>query len=243
MFRPCVLIPVYNHEHAIGSVVARSLKYKVPCILVDDGSSKACAAVLDTVASNYPSDIVLLRHEKNQGKGAACLTGVQYAAQAKYSHVLQIDADGQHATEDIPKFLEAAFANPLAVITGYPIYDENIPALRFYGRYFTHVWVWINTLSLEIKDSMCGFRVYPVSHVIQLAQRQSVERRMAFDTDVIVRLFWEGVDIINLPTRVNYPVDGISHFRVWNDNLQISRMHAKLFFGMLARMPKLLRRR
>jgi hypothetical protein len=129
------------------------------------------------------------------------------------------------------------------VISGYPVYDESVPAIRFYCRYLTHVWVWINTLSLQIRDSMCGFRVYPVAPVIALAARQKIGARMNFDTDIIVRLYWEGLDVVNLPTRVSYPSDGVSHFRVWLDNVLITRMHATLFFGMLLRMPKLLMRK
>jgi hypothetical protein len=60
---------------------------------------------------------------------------------------------------------------------------------------------------------------------------------------VIVRLFWEGVPIVNLPTPITYRADNVSHFHLWRDNLRISRMHACLFFGMLRRLPRLLRRR
>jgi hypothetical protein len=66
---------------------------------------------------------------------------------------------------------------------------------------------------------------------------------MNFDTDIIVRLYWSGMEVINLPVRVSYPADGVSHFRVWRDNAQISWMHTKLFFGMLPRIPQLLLRK
>ena len=243
MFNPCVLIPVYNHEHAIGAVVAGVLEHDVPCILVDDGSSAACAKVLDDLAAAQPEKIKLVRHRFNSGKGAAVLTGFRRASEAGYSHVLQIDADGQHCVADIPKFLDLAAAHPAAIVAGYPQYDESVPKLRLYGRYLTHVWVWINTLSFQIKDSMCGFRVYPVAPVVALAARQKIGARMNFDTDILVRLYWDGLDVLNLPTRVSYPADGVSHFRVWLDNVLITRMHATLFFGMLWRLPHLLSRK
>jgi len=115
--------------------------------------------------------------------------------------------------------------------------------LRFYGRYLTHVWVWINTLSLAIKDSMCGFRVYPVQAVESLTRRHPIGERMNFDTEILVRLYWDGLEIINVPTKVGYPTDGVSHFRGWHDNFLISRMHTVLFFGMLLRLPGLLARK
>lgn len=241
-FNPCIVIPVFNHEHAIGAVVARLLVHGVPLILVDDGSAAAGALALDALAAAHPGQLTLLRHAQNQGKGGAVLTACRHAQAHGYSHALQIDADGQHETHDVPRFLAQARAAPSAVIVGYPQYDESVPAARYYGRYATHVWVWINTLSLQIRDSMCGFRVYPLAPLMALARRRQLGQRMNFDTDVLVRLYWDGLVMVNLPTRVGYPSDGVSHFQLWRDNVQISAMHARLFFGMLWRAPRLLAR-
>jgi glycosyltransferase involved in cell wall biosynthesis len=240
MFRPCVVIPVYNHEHAIQGVLAQVLAHGLPVILVDDGCSAACAAVLDGLAAAHPDRVVLERHAVNRGKGGAVLTGFERAARDGHSHVLQVDADGQHSVDDVPRFLAAARAAPHAVIAGCPVYDESVPALRLYARYLTHVWVWINTLSLAIRDSMCGFRVYPVAPVLALARRRRLGLRMNFDIEILVRLYWDGMTIVNLPTRVGYPEDGVSHFKAWTDNVLISRLHMTLFFGMLPRIPSLL---
>jgi hypothetical protein len=157
--------------------------------------------------------------------------------------VLQIDADGQHDTGDLPRFIAAARARQDAVICGIPAYDASVPKARLYGRYATHVWVWINTLSLHLRDTMCGFRVYPLPPVLRLMGEETIGRRMDFDTEVMVRLYWRQVPVEHLATRVTYPADGVSHFDVWRDNVRISRMHARLFFGMLRRAPRLLWRR
>lgn len=239
-FRPCIIVPVYNHERAIGVVLAGLLRAGVPCLLVDDGSSAACGKVLDALASQHAGLVDLVRLARNGGKGAAVLAGFYRAAELGYSHALQIDADGQHETSDVPKFLEQAKLHPHAIIAGHPVYDESVPKARLYGRYATHIWVWINTLSFEIRDSMCGFRVYPLAPVMDLAARAQIGRRMNFDTEILVRLFWDGQRVINIPTPVSYPVDGVSHFRVWRDNVQITWMHTVLFFGMLVRIPRLL---
>jgi glycosyltransferase involved in cell wall biosynthesis len=239
----CVLIPVYNHEHAIGDVLQAVLAHGMHCILVDDGSSDACARVLGDLAAASPRQVTLVRHVQNQGKGGAVVSGFRAAARAGFTHVLQIDADGQHRAADIPRFVAQAKAHPGAVIAGCPVYDESVPALRLYARYLTHVWVWINTLSFAIRDSMCGFRLYPLAPVTALLARQSLGQRMNFDTDILVRLYWDGVPVVNLPTPVGYPADGVSHFRALRDNVLISRMHAVLFFGMLLRLPTLLARK
>jgi glycosyltransferase involved in cell wall biosynthesis len=242
MFKPCVVIPVYNHDHVVDVVVRAVLAQNLSCLLVDDGSSPGCARMLDALVAGAPSQITLIRHPVNRGKGSAVLTGARYAAQAGFTHVLQIDADGQHRVSDIPRFLEQAAAHPQALIVGCPEYGATVPWLRFYARYLNHVWVWINTLSLRIKDSMCGFRVYPLPPMIALEQRQKLGERMNFDTEVLVRLYWDGLEIINVPTPVSYSSDGVSHFRIVLDNFLISRMHATLFFGMLWRLPLLISR-
>jgi len=243
MFKPCVLIPVYDHEHAIGAVVRAVLGHGLPCILVDDGSTSGCARVLDELAAASPGKVTLVRHQVNQGKGAAVMTGFAHARAAGYTHLLQVDADGQHTAGDIPRFIEMARQHPDAVIAGCPVYDESVPALRLYARYLTHVWIWINTLSFAIRDSMCGFRVYPVAPVARLAGRQKLGKRMNFDPEILVRLYWDGVKVVNLPTRVSYPTDGVSHFLAFRDNVLITRMHTVLFFGMLLRLPTLLARK
>lgn len=240
-FNPLVVIPVYNHEDAIPAVVDGVRAHGLSCLLVDDGSRESCAAVLRQLAQH--EGVQLLRLEVNQGKGGAMLAGFRFAASQGVSHVLQIDADGQHATTQIPEFLQMAEVNQEAVINGTPVYDASVPKGRLYGRYLTHVWVWINTLSGDIRDSMCGFRVYPLLPVMALIDAEPLGLRMDFDPEILVRLHWRGVPIRSLKTPVRYPTDGISHFDVWRDNLRISNMHARLFFGMLWRAPRLLWRK
>lgn len=241
MMKSVVVIPVYNHQHAIAGVVAAVLQHGLPCILVDDGSAPACAAILDALATQTPDSVYVVRSAQNYGKGHAVVAGFHEAVRRGYSHALQIDADGQHHLADIPRFLDLAVQYPQALIAGCPRYDDSVPKGRLYGRYLTHVWVWINTLSFKIRDSMCGFRLYPLAAVMMLLQKKSLATRMDFDTDIIVRLAWDNVTIINVPTAVAYPVDGVSHFRLFRDNVRITWLHTRLFFGMLRRLPPLLR--
>ncbi|WP_150303258.1 glycosyltransferase family 2 protein [Pseudomonas saliphila] len=235
--RICILIPVYNHPDSITAVCASVAPFRLPVLLVDDGSDARCAGVLDGLAAQGH---LLLRLSHNQGKGAAVRAGLQHAEQLGFTHALQIDADGQHAVADLPGFLAAAEHTPQALTIGYPRYDASVSRSRFYGRYATHIWVWINTLSLDIRDSMCGARLYPLREVNALLNRHACGDRMAFDTEILVRWHWAGGQLRNLPVRVHYPTDGVSHFRLLRDNLQISGMHTRLFFGMLLRLPRLL---
>lgn len=240
--RPMVVIPVYDHEHAIGHMVAAVRRHGLPCLLVDDGSAPPCARVLDALAAG-DEGVHLERLPQNRGKGGAVMAGLRAAARLGASHAVQIDADGQHDPADLPAFLALAERHPAAIVCGVPRYDASVPKARLYGRYLTHVWVWINTLSLDIRDSMCGFRVYPLASVLPLIEAEPPGERMDFDPEVLVRAHWRGIPVVNRETRVTYPLDGVSHFDVLRDNLRISAMHARLFLGMLLRLPRLLWRR
>ncbi|MDU6431746.1 MAG: glycosyltransferase [Pantoea sp.] len=235
-FSPCVVIPCYNHGATMASVLARLAPFKLPIIIVDDGSD---AATQQQLAQLHTDQLDILRLPANQGKGAAVIFGLRAARQQGYTHALQLDADGQHAIEDVPLMLAEARRYPEQLISGRPRYDDSVPKARLYGRYVTHFWVWVETLSFSIKDSMCGFRVYPLVPALALCDRRSVGQRMDFDTEIMVRLYWQGTPSRFIATRVVYPEAGLSHFDALRDNLRISWMHTRLFFGMLPRIPKL----
>jgi len=103
--------------------------------------------------------------------------------------------------------------------------------------------VWLNTLSFAIRDSLCGFRVYPLGPVLALAAAEHVGERMDFDVEIIVRLYWRGVPLTWIDTAVTYPLDGVSHFRMVRDNLRMVALQTRLTGGMLLRLPRLLRGR
>ncbi|KTS16611.1 acyltransferase [Pantoea dispersa] len=239
-FAPCVLIPCYNHGAMLASVLARLVPFNLPVIVVDDGSD---ARTKQHIAALDAPQLRVLTLPHNQGKGAAVIAGLRAAAAAGFSHALQLDADGQHQVEDTPRMLAEAERYPHCLISGQPQYDASIPKSRLYGRYITHFWVWVETLSFSLKDSMCGFRVYPLAASLELCDRRPIGQRMDFDTEIMVRLYWQGTPSRFIRTRVTYPPSGVSHFDALHDNLRISWMHTRLFFGMLPRIPQLLSRR
>ncbi len=235
----CAVIPVFEHVDTVARVIDALRANGLPCLVVDDGNADAAAAALLEIA-RARSGVDVLRREINGGKGAAIQDGLAEAARRGFTHALQIDADGQHDTADIPRFLDLARAHPDRLVYGVPKYDDSVPRSRLYGRYATHVWVWINTLSLEIRDTMCGFRLYPLRETMALLARGALPPRMDFDTEVMVRLHWRGVRFVPVITRVTYPPGGRSHFRLLRDNLRISWMHTRLFGGLLLRLPLLI---
>jgi len=236
--RLLVLIPVYNHAKTLPSVVSAVRALGLPCLLVDDGSDLECAALIERLA--LQKGIWRMRLAKNSGKGAAVAAGLLRAAALGYSHALQIDADGQHDLSALEGFIAASRANPSDLIGGAPQYASDAPKSRLYGRWVMRIWVWINSLSLQIPDAMCGFRIYPLASTLAVLKSARLAKRMAFDPEILVRLVWQRVPMRWLPLAVQYPQDGVSHFRLWQDNALISLMHTRLFFGMLLRAPLLL---
>jgi len=240
-FQPCAIIPVYNHEGPVIRVVAALRAAGLPVILVDDGSEEICAEQLRALASQ--ADVHLCVHPVNRGKGGAVKTALKKASTLGFSHALQVDADGQHDLEDVGRFLTASRGQSDALILGQPVFDDSIPRVRKIARYLTHGMVAINTLSGHLVDSMCGYRIYPLLRVLRILETSATGDRMDFDTEILVRWFWERYPVATLTTRVRYPEDGRSHFRLVLDNWFITRMHTRLFFGMLWRLPRLLMQR
>ena len=239
-FKPCIVIPFYNHAQGIPTVVRDLKSLRLRCYLVNDGSDASCDAPLAQLAREEADWLQVIRYQPNQGKGRAVMTGMDAAARDGFTHVAQIDADGQHRVQDLIRLLQLARFNPDVMITGYGEFDESVPRSRLYGRYITHVWVWINTLSLQVRDSMCGLRVYPVRSALSIWRHARLGTRMSFDIEILVRLCWRGVRIINVAVPVTYPLDGVSHFKALRDNLQISAAHARMFVGMIWRLPLLI---
>lgn len=237
-FKPVVIVPVYNHHQVLADIVRRVRERDLPVILIDDGSDAPCARELDRIARDM--QVPLIRLVVNGGKGAACLMGFQAARFAGFTHALQIDADGQHDLEAIERFIEAGHNAPEAFVCGYPVYDASVPRARLWGRKLTNFWVRVNTAGGGLADAMCGFRIYPLEVTLRVASSAYISRHMDFDPDIAVRLIWEKIPVVNLPVRVTYPKDGISHFHAFSDNMRISLMHARLCCMMLSHRTRAL---
>ena len=240
-YQVCAVIPVYQHADVVDSVITRLLTIGLHCYIINDGGNHDATEQLRTRYQHH-ANVTLIEQFPNQGKGKAVFAGFKQALNDGYSHALQIDADGQHHVEDAHQLINQSKNNTSAVVTAIPIYDSSVPKSRLYSRYITHFWVWVETLSFDIKDSMCGFRIYPLALTVPLLEK-NIASRMDFDTQILVRLYWAGCRVISIPSKVHYPENGISNFRLLRDNIRITCMHTKLVIGMLLRLPKLLWRK
>lgn len=232
----CLVVPHYNHEQAFEVFLPKLAGLAVPCVVVDDGSTLESKARLKKLLQAYP-DINLVEHQINRGKGAAMWTGAHAARALGHTHMLQIDADGQHDTADVPRFIEDSQVHPTAIVSGAPQFDESAPKARVYGRKVTDFWVALETSTLKIKDSLCGFRVYPLNEFERIFDKYHIGKRMDFDTDVLVKSVWEGIDVRFIDTKVVYLENSVSHFHYWEDNWRLIWLHTRLMLGMIIRLP------
>lgn len=227
--KACLGIPIYDHGETIGAVVESLASQNLPCIIVDDGCGVSTRAVLDRLEAQH-TWLEVIHHRENRGRGAALRTAYRTAGQRGMTHVVQLDADGQHTAVDVPRFLEAARAQPDALVLGAPTFDDSIPWHRRHGRKLSKAIVWAETWSSAVHDPLCGFRCIPLSPTLSLLDRVRSGNRMDFDPELVIRLVRAGVPVVNVPTAVHYPEGGVSHFRMVADNLRIAWAFARLAF-------------
>jgi glycosyltransferase involved in cell wall biosynthesis len=240
-----VVIPSYNPGPKVMATVRDALALWSPVWVVIDGSTDDSAEQLLGVVASQP-DLKVFVLPKNRGKGSAVLFGLREARTQGFTHALTMDSDGQHPAERIRAFMQASQADPDAMVLGRPVFDASAPSLRVKGRQISNWWANLETLWAGIGDSLYGFRVYPIEPLIGVMRRQPWMRRFDFDVEAVVRLCWRGVRPINLPAPVRYfrPEEGgVSHFNYWRDNVLLTWMHFRLFWGFVVRLPLLAMRR
>jgi glycosyltransferase involved in cell wall biosynthesis len=236
------LIPVYRHGKTACPLAERLSASALTVIMVDDGNDEETRNLLADCAAKTPG-VVLVSLKKNSGKGEAVAVGFKKAAELGLTHVLQIDADGQHDEKKSSFFLEESAKHPDMLICGYPEFDETAPKGRVKGRKISNFWASVATLSTELKDVLCGFRVYPVDASLRITRCLFLDKRMGFDAEILVRLYWNKVFPVFHPVKVSYPPGGVSNFRMVRDNIRISLMFSRLFVGMILRSPLLIVRK
>lgn len=229
-FRPVWILPCYRHEASLKPFLPQLFATGIPVVVVDDGNEPAIAPI---------DGVQLVRCDINRGKGAALIAGAKWAETQGFTHIFQIDADGQHAVADALTMLEAAKAEPQTLFSGFPVYDESVPTSREKGREVTRFFIRLET-GLQREDALCGCRIYPLKPFLEVVQKVWT-RRMGFDVEVIVKWVWQGYAVKQHRVHVTYPLDGVSNFRMVRDNVTFFALHTRLCCGRLLRWLRILR--
>jgi glycosyltransferase involved in cell wall biosynthesis len=235
-----VIIPSFNAGPLLETTVLAARALWAPVWVVIDGSTDDSAAAVEVMAQTDP-DLRVLRLPTNQGKGAAVRYGLTAAQAGGFTHALVMDADGQHPADLIPEFMAASIRAPDALIMGQPVFGADAPWQRVVGRRLCNVCAVLETLR-PVGDTLFGFRVYPVGALLCVMRASSGMKRFDFDPEAVVRLAWQGIELIHLPTPVRYlsrAEGGVSHFNYLRDNLLLFRMHLRLIRAAIRRTPRL----
>jgi len=223
----CVLIPAYNCEKTITTVVESVLQYTSDVIVVNDGSTDNTENIL----SSFGERITLISYRKNKGKGYALKQGFDEASKRGFSHVLTMDSDGQHLAEDIQIFVDAISLCPNRLIVGSRSFDHpNMPQGNIFANKFSNFWFTLQTAH-KLPDTQSGYRLYPLK---KMKKMRPFTNRYEAELELLVRCAWKGIRIDSVAIQVHYPAkeERISHFRPKKDFFRISLLNT--LFCLLA---------
>lgn len=243
--RPLILIPSYNTGRILRGTVESVVRLGQPVWVVIDGSTDGSVETIRDLEGAANPHFRLIVLPQNSGKGGAILHALREALREGFTHVLAMDADGQHPADRVHEFLKLSERHPEAAVFGKPVFDASAPAIRVNGRKVSNFWTTLETLGWGVADSLFGMRVYPAADLLAEMESTRFARRFDFDPEMAVRLSWRGVPVINLPTPVRYPSKeegGVSQFRYLRDNTLLTWMYLRLLFGFFIRLPRLLLR-
>jgi len=213
------LIPVLNGADSIGGVVVACIPQIDQVVVVDDGSTDGSGAVAEKAGAK------VLRHEVNQGKGAALKTGFQWAVENGYAGVITLDADGQHLPEEIPEFVAAHRQTKADLIIGSRdhLFGGMLPRRRRANMF--SAWTISFASGKHIPDSQSGYRFYSAPLLKKVRLRSN---GFDMESEVIVRAGRHGFKLHTIPISLGF-VDGqsTSHYKPLKDTLRIAWTVAK----------------
>jgi glycosyltransferase involved in cell wall biosynthesis len=217
----CV-IPVYNNCGTVKSIADECSLCLKNILVVDDGSTDT-----DIAEMFAGTDIKVIRHKKNKGKGEAIITAMKYIAEKNGLFMITIDADGQHYPEDLKKFIPLLQDDETSIVVGCRNFNvKNVPGSSRFGRKFASFWLLVET-GITINDCQSGFRAYPVRHISKMKLYGS---HYDFEVEVLARALWAGLRLKTVDIDVWYPEpqERVSAFKPIKDNVRISLMHTRL---------------
>jgi len=232
-----ILIPSYNEEKYIKSVIEKCSVYNLDIIVVNDGSADNTSLVLDRFISKNGINLIVLNHEINKGKGEALKTGFDFACRNNYYGVITIDADGQHSIDEIKDFLAEVKKNNPDIIVGSRFKDtKGMPFMRLAVNFLTS-WI-ISIIALKkIDDVQSGFR-FIKSDVMSKVRLETSN----FDTEpeLLIKASWHGFTIKNIPIKTIYNLNEFkSHINPGKDTLKFFKLVFKsIIWRFRFRKPK-----
>jgi len=220
----CVIIPTYNNEKTLESVISGVFAYTHDIIIVNDGSTDGTAEILSRF-----SNLKIISYTPNRGKGYAIRQGFKAAIGSGYDYAITIDSDGQHYPSDIETFVKTAAEIPGSLIVGARTLDPSrMSKGSSFANNFSNFWYRFLT-GVKLTDTQTGFRLYPLS---QIKDMKFYTRKYEFELEILVRAAWRRINVTSAPIKVYYPPvqERISHFRPFRDFARISILNTIFVF-------------
>lgn len=192
-------IPAYNEERTISDVIKRSMKYVDKVIVCDDGSDD------NTSAQAKDAGAVVIRHEKNLGKGAALKSLFKHAKDLNADIMITIDGDGQFLPEEIEKLIKPILDNELDIVIGYRFSsDMEMPSYRKAGNKILDK---ITSMASELpfRDTQSGFRAYSKKAIQSI---NFTTDGFGADSEILVIASQKGLKISEVKVSVIYDTGG-----------------------------------
>ena len=224
----CIIIPTYNNEKTIRSVVESVLPYSRHVIVVNDGSTDATTSILQEMQDK----IMLVSYAPNKGKGFALKQAFAEAKKHNFTHAVTLDADGQHKATDLPLFAQAIADNNSALIIGSRQFDlPNMPSKNSFANRFSNFWFRVQTAH-NLPDTQTGFRAYPLQ---RMKYKGPFNNRYEAELELLVRCAWKNIPLVPIEIDVYYPPkeERVSHFRPTMDFVRISLLNTVLCFAAI----------
>jgi dolichol-phosphate mannosyltransferase len=196
-----VVIPTYNERENLGPILRRLHEAlpKVHALVVDDGSPDGTGELADELAAANDRIHVMHRTQK-AGLGAAYVAGFRWGLSQEYSTIVEMDADGSHAPEDLPRILDALGGADLVIGSRYVPGGGSVnwPASRKLisrgGNIYSQL-----ALGVKIKDITAGFRAYRREVLEKLPLDEIASRGYCFQIDLAWRTLRAGFEVVEVP--------------------------------------------
>lgn len=228
-----VILPTYNNARTLMAVLNDVRCYAEDIMVVNDGSTDETHTLLSSV-----DDVIVVEYADglNRGKGYALKTGLRKSTEMGFRYAITLDSDGQHYADDIPAFVCAVKKRPDSLIIGARnLQADGMPGKNTFANKFSNFWFKVETWQ-TLSDTQSGYRLYPLN---KLAGMRFFTPRYEFEVEIIVRAAWRDIEVFNIPIKVLYPEDRISHFRPLHDFTRISILNTVLvLIALLYYYPK-----
>lgn len=221
LLRLAALVPCYGAKDTVAAVVSGAREHVDKVLVIDDGSRDESASRAEQ------SGAQVISHPRNRGKGAALREGFAELASQGFTHVVTLDADGQHLASEIPVLVERAELHPERIIIGARCRDgvHEIAPLKRWANDFADGWV-ERASGERILDTQSGFRIYPLESLANILAKEVRGRHFEFESEVLILAIRRDLKIETVDVQVYYPPpeERHSHYHPWLDTLRIIRV-------------------